>query len=143
VANVEFKRDDRDGQLKLIECNARFTASNGLVADSGYDLAWLVYSRLVGLPQPVLGPFRSGKRLWYPVEDFYAYRQLRQQKELTFWQWLKSVAHPTTFPYFRWTDPWPTAVQESRRVREALRRRWNRWWPSATAQEQSKTVVKM
>ena len=24
LANVEFKRDDRDGQLKLIECNARF-----------------------------------------------------------------------------------------------------------------------
>ena len=31
VANVEFKRDPRDGRLKLIECNARFTAANGLL----------------------------------------------------------------------------------------------------------------
>jgi hypothetical protein len=27
LANAEFKRDERDGKLKLIECNARFTAS--------------------------------------------------------------------------------------------------------------------
>ena len=38
VANVEFKRDPRDGRLKLIECNARFTAANGLLTASGIDL---------------------------------------------------------------------------------------------------------
>ncbi len=41
VANVEFKRDPRDGQLKLIECNARFTAANGLLTASGIDLGAL------------------------------------------------------------------------------------------------------
>src|SRR5438105_868251 len=34
LANVEFKRDVRDGTLKLIECNARFTASQALVTRS-------------------------------------------------------------------------------------------------------------
>lgn len=126
VANVEFKRDDRDGQLKLIECNARFVGSNGLVADAGYDIAHFVYNRIVGLPLPRMGPFRAGKRLWFPIEDFYAYRQLSQAGQLTFAQWLRSIAHPTSFPYFRWSDPWPTLVQESKRLLGGVGRRLRR-----------------
>jgi predicted ATP-grasp superfamily ATP-dependent carboligase len=126
LANVEFKRDNRDGQYKLIECNARITASNCLVAESGYDLAWLAYSRIVGLPQPKWGKFKVGKRLLFPIEDFYCYRRLRRQGQLTFWQWLKSVAHPTTFPIFRWWDPRPTLVFEGARLRQGLKWRLRR-----------------
>ena len=43
LANAEFKYDDRDGQWKLIEVNARLTAANGLVAKAGFDLGTLVY----------------------------------------------------------------------------------------------------
>jgi predicted ATP-grasp superfamily ATP-dependent carboligase len=132
VANVEFKRDDRDGVLKLIECNARFTASNSLVADSGHDIASLVYNRIVGLPQKPFGRFKVGKRLLYPIEDFYACRILRREGKLTLWQWLKSVAHPTTFPIFRWSDPRPTLVFEWKRIRQGLARRWQRWFPPRT-----------
>ena len=123
LANVEFKRDHRDGVLKLIECNARITAANCLVAASGYDLASFVYNRIVGLPQPALGQFKVGKRLLYPVEDFHAYRALKRRGELTFWQWLKSIAHPTTFPIFRWSDPLPMLVFETERIGKAIGRR--------------------
>src|SRR5262249_50667742 len=60
LANAEFKRDVRDGQLKLIECNARFTAANGLVAASGLDLAAFVYNRLTGRPLPPLAEYKTG-----------------------------------------------------------------------------------
>jgi predicted ATP-grasp superfamily ATP-dependent carboligase len=133
LANVEFKRDDRDGALKLIECNARFTAANCLVAASGYDLASFVYNRIVGLPQPPLGKFKVGKRLLMPVEDFHAYRALKRRGDLTFWQWLKSIAHPTTFPIFRWSDALPTLVFGAERIRKAIGRRLRGWlrpfWP--------------
>jgi D-aspartate ligase len=46
LANAEFKYDDRDGQLKLIECNVRFTAANSLVARAGIDLGNFVYNRM-------------------------------------------------------------------------------------------------
>jgi D-aspartate ligase len=128
LANVEFKRDDRDGVLKLIECNARFTAATALVAAAGYDLAWFVYSGLVGRPTPPMGPLKVGKRQLYPIEDFYAYRALRKRGELTFWQWLKSIAHPTTFAIFRWSDPMPFLVFEAERLRSAVVRRWRRWF---------------
>ncbi len=116
LANAEFKRDDRDGQWKLIECNARFTAANGLLVDCGLDLPWFVYSRLVGRAPPPMNHYRSGVRLWYPVEDFKAFRQLRRQGELTLWRWVVSVLHRQTLPYFRLRDPWPSVVGACRRV---------------------------
>ncbi|HLA83923.1 MAG TPA: hypothetical protein VJL29_03940 [Thermoguttaceae bacterium] len=122
LANVEFKRDERDGRLKLIECNARFTAANCLVERAGYDLARLVYNRIVGLPQPRLTGFRTGLRLWYPIEDFHAFRQMRRQGMLSFPRWLASLLHRQTLPYFSWRDPMPTIVGQLRRLRRKLKR---------------------
>jgi predicted ATP-grasp superfamily ATP-dependent carboligase len=110
LANAEFKRDERDGRLKLIECNARFTAANCLVADSGFDLGLFVYNRLVGRPQPPLTHYVRGMRLWSPWRDLKAFLELRRRGELTLWQWLGSVLRPHTVPYFRWYDPLPTVV---------------------------------
>ncbi|HVA48021.1 MAG TPA: ATP-grasp domain-containing protein [Pirellulales bacterium] len=122
LANVEFKLDDRDGRLKLIECNARFTAANGLLADCGFDLAWFVYERVLGRRPPRLANFRSGVRLWYPLEDFKAFRELHRNGELTLLAWLRSLGHRQTLPFFRWSDPGPSLIAESRRIRRACGR---------------------
>jgi predicted ATP-grasp superfamily ATP-dependent carboligase len=107
LANVEFKRDVRDGRLKLVECNARFTAPQELFVRCGLDTASLVYNHLVGLPMPRALSYKLGIRLWYPIRDFWAYRQLRAMNELTFREWLKSVWHWQAFPFFQPTDPLP------------------------------------
>jgi predicted ATP-grasp superfamily ATP-dependent carboligase len=120
LANVEFKRDVRDGKLKLIECNARFTASDSLVARSGINLAAFVYCRLTGRPLPAMGQYRTGMRLWDPVRDFQAYLALRKAGELSFPQWLASVCHPQTFPYFRWNDPGPALARLTLPLRDRL-----------------------
>jgi D-aspartate ligase len=120
LANVEFKRDVRDGKLKLIECNARFTASDSLVARSGINLAAFVYCRLTGRPLPPMGEYRAGMRLWDPVRDFQAYLSMRKTGDLTFGQWLKSVCHRQTFPYFRWNDPGPALARLTLPLRERL-----------------------
>ncbi len=120
VANVEYKLDERDGQYKLIECNARFVASNALVAASGCDLAALVYRRLAGLPQPPATQSRYGRRLWDPVRDYWAFRQLHRQGELSLGQWLSGIAHRQTFPFFRFSDPVPAI---SRLLKPLLRRK--------------------
>ena len=64
LGNVEFKRDGRDGQLKLIECNARFTMSNELIRIAGIDLALFSYNRLLGRPTPPVDSYRDDTRLW-------------------------------------------------------------------------------
>ena len=115
MANAEFMRDERDGRLKLIECNARFTAADCLVAASGIDLGSFVYARLTGRPLPPMDRYRVGLRLWNPGRDFKAFRELRRNKQLSLAGWLRSIAHwPMVFPYFRWDDPMPTVVDALR-----------------------------
>lgn len=119
LANVEFKRD-RAGELKLIECNARFTAADCLVAESGYDLAWFVYCRINASQPPAFNGYRVGLRLWDPLPDFRAYRELRRRGELTLWRWLASLAHPKIFSFFRWYDPLPSVVVTGREAVQSI-----------------------
>lgn len=110
LANVEFKFDPRDQRYKLIECNARLVASNALVAASGAPLVTFVYARLTGRPEPVMpqcGEYRNGMRLWDPLRDILAMRELRRTGNLTFLRWLRSVFHWQRFQYFDWRDPMP------------------------------------
>lgn len=111
LANVEFKLDPRDGQYKLMECNARFVGSNGLLATAGIDLAGLVYNRLAGLLPPPVGEFKRGLRLWDPALDLLSFLKLRRQGQLTFAQWIASLWHRQTFFYFAWSDPLPALAR--------------------------------
>ena len=115
LTNAEFKLDPRDNVLKLIECNARFTAANGLVMRAGFDLGSFVYNRIVGLPLPPLKDFRKGVRLWDPIRDFQAFRALNRAGELGLGKWLVDICHLHTFPAFAWTDPKPSFVRLMRR----------------------------
>jgi predicted ATP-grasp superfamily ATP-dependent carboligase len=126
VANVEFKWDTRDGRYKLIECNARFTASNCLVSASGINLARFVYNRIVGRPLPPMHDYRTGLRLWDPLRDACAFLELRKEGRLGLFHWLGSVAHRQSFAYFAWTDPMPAIARALRPVRKILRRAFTR-----------------
>jgi len=117
LANAEFKRDARDGKLKLIECNARFTEANGLVARSGFDLARFVYNRIVSLPTPPMDHYRVGLRLWYPLNDYRAFRELHERGELTFLDWIGSLRRPMVLPLLDWRDPLPSLHKALQRLR--------------------------
>jgi predicted ATP-grasp superfamily ATP-dependent carboligase len=119
LANAEFKYDARDGVLKLIECNARFTAANGLVARAGMDLGAFVYNQLTGLPLPPMDDFRDGLTLWDPMRDFKAFTELRRRGELSLPTWLSSVTRRHCFPGFDLTDPRPGLARLMRRVRKS------------------------
>jgi predicted ATP-grasp superfamily ATP-dependent carboligase len=121
LANVEFKRDLRDGRLKLVECNVRFTAPQELFVRCGLDTASIVYNHLVGLPLPPTHSYRTDVRLWHPIRDFWAFRQLHRLNELTLGEWIKSIAHWQALPYFQWTDPMPTLMPAARSVARRLR----------------------
>ena len=135
VANVEFKRDRRDGRLKLIECNARFTAANCLVTAAGLDLARDVYLRIVGEPFSLPSDYRKGLRLWQPSNDVRAFLDLRRRGELGLPGWVASLAHRQTFAFFRWDDPRPAIVRATGRItrgvgRSAPTRLWRRALPT-------------
>jgi D-aspartate ligase len=118
VGNVEFKRDARDGRLVLIECNLRLTAANELVRRSGIDLAWFVYCRTVGLPEPDVSSFRDGVYQWLPSRDLLALRDYRREGVLSVGGWARSLAHRQTFALFSWSDPRPAVTMVGRRIAE-------------------------
>lgn len=117
LACVEFKRDARDGALKLIECNHRFTAATELATRAGADLPLFVYSRLVGLPLPRVAPFREGVHLWFTLSDTRAFLAYRRDGDLTLAQWTRSLLRRQHFPVFRIDDPLPSLVDWTRLVR--------------------------
>jgi predicted ATP-grasp superfamily ATP-dependent carboligase len=123
LANVEFKRDERDGRLKLIECNHRFTAPNEQFRRAGMDLALFAYSRLAGRPAPAVDTYRTGVRLWHPGKDLRSFLELRRRGELTTAAWLRSVARPQHFPLLSWDDPAPAVAAQVQRAGRILRRR--------------------
>ncbi len=108
LGNVEFKKDLRDGQWKIIECNARFTAAHEQLIRCGMDTSLIVYNHLVGLPVPKIETFKENVTLWFPRRDYLAYKELKQLGELSFGSWLKSIAKPQVLPHFRFLDPMPT-----------------------------------
>jgi D-aspartate ligase len=108
LVNMEFKPDPRDGELKLIECNPRFTEVTGQVRAAGIDLALLAYNRLLGLPLPPTDSFKDHLAMWYPVDDIRAFREYRRQGELTTAAWLRTLAHRQVPLIFSWRDPEPS-----------------------------------
>lgn len=117
LANIEFKRDPRDGKLKVMESNPRFTAAHKLLIASGMDTARIVYDLLCGNEPVIPDSFTEGKRLLYPYQDFVECLQRRSRGEMTFGQWLTSVAGAQEFPQFEWSDPLPATVLTARRFR--------------------------
>lgn len=107
LACAEFKRDARDGRLKLIEVNPRLTLSTELIRLAGVDLPLLLYTRAVGQPLRVTPRIDVGLYLWVPVEDVRAFLAYRAAGDLSLGAWLRSLAHRQHFPILRASDPLP------------------------------------
>jgi len=107
IAEVEFKRDERDGIYKLMELNPRLWSNAQLVIDSGANLPLLAYLDLAGeRPEPQLA-YRQGVkwlRLNYDLRSFlWSFRH----EGLSPWTWLRSLWGVSSHAYFAWDDPGP------------------------------------
>jgi predicted ATP-grasp superfamily ATP-dependent carboligase len=122
IGVVEFKRDARDGRLKLIECNARLTAGTELVHHSGVDLARIAYDRALGRAVASVTGYRVGVRMLRPIEDVRAALALRRDGDLTVREWLTSLRHPQHLAVGSWRDPAPLLYSLLLRARVVGRR---------------------
>jgi D-aspartate ligase len=124
LAMVEFKRDARDGNLKLIECNHRFTSATELVRKAGIDLASFTYLRLVGRPLPRHVGFRQHVYLWCPADDLRTFLAYRKTGTLSLAGWLQSLLRRQHFPIFDPRDPKPTLAYHWSLFRRMLQVIW-------------------
>lgn len=120
LACVEFKRDPRDEQLKLIECNHRLTGATEQLRAAGADLPLFVYRRLTGASPPPISDYRTAVSLWSPLLDARAFIGYRRRGELTLRRWIASLLRRHRFPIFRWSDPLPSLARGARKLRNRL-----------------------
>lgn len=122
VASVEFKRDERDGRLKLIECNHRFSRSTELLRLCGIDQALIAYERAAGRRVSPVTAYRLGVHMWHPVEDVRAFVARRRRDQLGLLEWARSLAHRQHFLVLDWSDPKPSLAVNWHRARNAARK---------------------
>jgi D-aspartate ligase len=107
MAEVEYKRDVRDGKLKLIEINTRHWDWHQLGAASGINLTWTAYCHLSGrLDIPAQKPIRRAK--WIAEDELLmhisrgVYRRQFSPRVLH-----RQLSGPRMFGIFKWNDPLP------------------------------------
>ena len=116
LGNIEFKWDERDGALKVIEVNARFTASDCLISRSGVNLALITYNRIIGRPQPPVFDYKTSLALCRPIEDALAAWELRKRGSLRLADWFAELRRVDLTPFFEWRDPVPAFTVLGRRA---------------------------
>jgi D-aspartate ligase len=122
AAVVEFKRDARDGSLKVIECNHRFTLGTEIVRHAGVDLPLIAYLDAIGRPPEPVPGYKAGVRQWNPLSDARAWRAMRTNGALSDRQWIRSLMHPQHMAIWSWSDPGPSLHLAASRARHALSR---------------------
>ena len=76
LCEIELKRDSRDGRVKMIEANPRFSVTADAAYYAGVDLGWIHYLDLIGqTPEPVFpdGRFFRHIVLFRDVACFHSY----------------------------------------------------------------------
>jgi predicted ATP-grasp superfamily ATP-dependent carboligase len=121
LVELEYKRDERSGAVKLLDVNARTWGYHGLGAAAGVDFPTLLYRDQVGLPvQPCRA--RAGVRWVRLVTDVpNAVRDISRRR-LRARDYLRSLRGIDVGAVWASDDPLPTVAELGILPRLALRR---------------------
>jgi D-aspartate ligase len=107
ILDIGYRRDQRDGQYKVLDVNPRIGCTFRLFAGTGgMDVARVLYLDLTGQPVPASSA-RAGRK--WAVEDFDLLSSLRLWREgaLTWGEWRKSFDGVEERACFAMDDPLP------------------------------------
>lgn len=110
LAEVEWKRDPRDGALKFLEVNARCWGWHSLSASVVGNLSKLLLDVLDGRPVEPVSP-RYGARWVKHVTDLPVAWHLWWRKELSAREYWRSLRRPVVCCEWERGDPWPFFLQ--------------------------------
>lgn len=90
-AGIEFKKDERDGQLKLVEINTRFGLWDVMGLKTGVDLYQIAWNELKGHKIKASAPNERKTHYWLSLtRDLAVIRLYRNEGLITICAWLKS-----------------------------------------------------
>jgi predicted ATP-grasp superfamily ATP-dependent carboligase len=120
MANMNFKRDDRDGRLYLLELNPRFSNWTGVDIACGIDFAVLYYMACIGTPYDAPSRYGLGKR-WLNFAADRESMKVYARKGTRGWpRWAWSIARSSSWSLYAPTDPGPADVHLRRTDRRRI-----------------------
>jgi D-aspartate ligase len=110
LVEVEFKQDPRDGQLKLLDVNARTWGFHSLGAPAGVDFPYLLYADQVGVP---IERYRAEAGIGWlrAVTDVPTAVSHIWNNDLTLHSYWKSLRNTRTESVFCLRDPLPAVAE--------------------------------
>jgi hypothetical protein len=115
IFSAEFKYDDRSGQFKLIEINARPWWHVEFAASCGVDVCSMAYRDALGLTLPPVREYEVGRRCVFFTYDLWAWKDQRPGASL--WSWVRPWLGADS-ALFHWWDPGPAIAHARSLLRD-------------------------
>jgi predicted ATP-grasp superfamily ATP-dependent carboligase len=120
-AAIEFKRDPRDRQLKLIEVNIRLPADTQLAITAGIDIPWLVYQDVVEDRQIAVTDYHPYTYYIHGLTDVVDFLTKDRNRFKHPGRYLEPyLARRKTFAYYSRTDIQPFLSEAKGRLRRFI-----------------------
>ena len=97
ICEIELKRDTRDGKVRMIEANPRYSVTADAAPYAGVDLGWLHYLDLIGQPVEPVQPSNFNFRHIFLHRDFATFRAYHREGLLTWGELVRSYRPPVVF----------------------------------------------
>jgi predicted ATP-grasp superfamily ATP-dependent carboligase len=110
ICEIEVKRDTRDGVVRLIEANPRYSVTADASVYAGVDIGWLHYLDLIGQPIEPAEASQLGFRHIVLRRDIPAIPRYVERGILTWGQVRETYRGPLAFFDLDWRDWRPTAT---------------------------------
>ena len=131
LCEIELKRDSRDGRVKMIEANPRYSVTADAAPYAGVDLGWIHYLDLIGVPVAELTPESRAFRHIVLQRDFATIGSYRRAGLLSWGSLIRSYRPPVAFFDFDLRDWRVTASTIASLARIVLgppiRRLFSKW----------------
>ena len=109
LVEVEFKRDPRNGQFKILDVNPRVWGWHTLSKRAGVDFPYLLWLLVRGEPVPEIRG-SAGKRWMLMSADLRAAAEEILSGRLSLRNYLRSFKEPLESAIFSWDDPIPALL---------------------------------
>jgi D-aspartate ligase len=106
LAEVEFKRDPRNGEMKVLDINPRVWGWHTLSRRAGVDFPYLLWLLAIGEPVP-RARGRSGERWVHWTADLRMAIEEALAGRLSLGDYLRSLRGSLESAIFSWDDPTP------------------------------------
>ncbi len=104
IGSIEFKKDERDGQFKLIELNPRLWAQNIQAAVAGVNFPLINYLDCIGEKVEPILDYNKNICWQDAIQDFQSFLGNRKKGDISIKNWFRSILQADCFAYFAWDD---------------------------------------